>query len=57
MERVGRDIAWRDKEWAQTSLTQEYRVTSDNSYVGINSKHRHTLCRNADKSQTHLMWD
>jgi len=57
MERVGRDIVCRDKEWAQTNLTQEYRVMTDNSYVGINSKHSHTFRKNADKSQTHLMQD
>jgi len=57
MERVGRDTVCRDKEWAQTNLTQEYRVMTDNSYMGINSKHRHTLCGNTDKSQTQLMQD
>jgi hypothetical protein len=57
MERVGRDIVCGDKEWAQTNLTQEYRVMTGNFYVGINSKHRYTFCKNADKSQTHLMRD
>jgi hypothetical protein len=57
MERAGRDIVCRDKGWAQTNLMQECREMTDNSYVGINSKHRHTLCRNADKSQAQLMWE